>query len=123
MEYSIGEFSKRTNLSIYTLRYYENEGLIIPKRLVNNHRIYDDKDLAWILFIKRLKETDMALKDIKRFASLRAEGDQTIASRVELLMAHEKKLIQEMGQLDQHLNHLQEKIQTYVIALDHHKYE
>ena len=32
MNYSIGEFSKLTNLSIDTLRYYEKEGLITPER-------------------------------------------------------------------------------------------
>lgn len=35
MDYSIGEFSKITEISIYTLRYYESEHLIKPDRKSN----------------------------------------------------------------------------------------
>lgn len=62
MEYSIGEFSRLTNLGIHTLRYYEYENLITPKRNSSNRRCYSDKDLAWIEFIKRLKDTGCRLK-------------------------------------------------------------
>ncbi|WP_201765758.1 MerR family DNA-binding transcriptional regulator [Treponema primitia] len=30
MEYSIGEFSRLTSVGIHTLRYYEQENLILP---------------------------------------------------------------------------------------------
>lgn len=65
INYSIGEFSKITNLSIYTLRYYEEEELITPSRKSNGHRSYNDSDLRWIEFVQRLKDTGMPIKDIK----------------------------------------------------------
>ena len=68
MEYSIGEFSKLTGLGIHTLRYYEHENLIIPDRNSSNRRRYSDRDIAWIDFIKRLKDTGMPIKEIKRYA-------------------------------------------------------
>ena len=68
MEYSIGEFSKLTNLGIHTLRYYEHEGLIMPERNASNRRCYSDKDLTWIEFIKRLKDTGMPIKEIKHYS-------------------------------------------------------
>ncbi len=40
MDYSIGEFSKLTNLGIHTLRYYEHEGLITPERNASNRRVW-----------------------------------------------------------------------------------
>ncbi|MBA1435046.1 MerR family DNA-binding transcriptional regulator, partial [Bombilactobacillus bombi] len=46
--YKIGEFSKRVNLTVDTLRYYEKEYLITPKRDKNNIRIYDNNDIKWI---------------------------------------------------------------------------
>ena len=46
MEYSIGEFSRLTNLGIHTLRYYEHENLTTPKRNSSNRRCYSDKDLV-----------------------------------------------------------------------------
>jgi len=43
MEYSIGEFSKLTNPGIHTLRYYEHEGLITPKRNASNRQALNDQ--------------------------------------------------------------------------------
>ena len=53
------------SLGIHTLRYYEQEGLIAPKRNSSNRRCYSDKDFAWIEFIKRLKDMGMPVKEIK----------------------------------------------------------
>ena len=88
MEYPIGEFSKLTGLSIHTLRYYEHEGLIAPERNSSNRRCYSDKDLTWIEFIKRLKDTGMPIKEIKHYAELRAAGDSTLSDRMEMLALH-----------------------------------
>ncbi|EAH3797633.1 MerR family transcriptional regulator, partial [Listeria monocytogenes] len=53
MNYTIGAFSKEVELSIDTLRYYEKEKLILPKRNEINRRIYDSSDISWINFIKK----------------------------------------------------------------------
>ncbi len=87
MEYSIGEFSRLTDLGIHTLRYYEQEGLITPGRNSSNRRCYSDKDLAWIEFIKRLKDTGMPIKEIQHYAKLRAAGAPTLRERIEMLTA------------------------------------
>ena len=76
MEYSIGEFSRLTGLGIHTLRYYEQEGLIAPERNSGNRRRYSDRDIAWISFIKRLKDTGMPIKEIKRYAQLQEHRDR-----------------------------------------------
>lgn len=56
------EFSLLAGLSAYTLRYYEKIGLLKDvRRNSSGHRDYLTKDLEWIGFIKRLKETGMAL--------------------------------------------------------------
>lgn len=83
--YSIGEFAKKTGLSIPTLRYYEQEKLIYSHREENNHRYYNDSDVAWAQFIIRLKETGMSIKDMKKYADLRSRGDATIPQRLKLL--------------------------------------
>ena len=92
MEYSISEFSRLTNLGIHTLRYYEHENLITPKRNSSNRRCYSDKDLAWIEFIKRLKDTGMPIKEIQRYAELRAKGDLTLNEQIKALQEHMAKL-------------------------------
>ena len=96
-EYSIGEFSRLTNLGIHTLPYYEHEHLITPKRNSSNRRCYSDKDLAGIEFIKRLKDTGMPIKKIQHYAKLRAEGDLTLNERMEMLTVHRESLNEHCG--------------------------
>ncbi len=113
MDYSIGEFSKATGLGIHTLRYYEHENLIIPLRNSSNRRRYSEKDIAWIAFIKRLKATGMPIKEIKKYAALRAKGDVTLSERMEMLMQHRQSLDERIRQLQEHEAMLDEKISFY----------
>ena len=113
MDYSIGEFSKVTGLGIHTLRYYEHENLIIPLRNSSNRRRYSEKDIAWIAFIKRLKATGMPIKEIKKYAALRANGDATLSERMEMLMQHRQSLNERIRQLQEHEAMLDEKIAFY----------
>ena len=113
MDYSIGEFSKATGLGIHTLRYYEHENLIIPLRNSSNRRRYSEKDIAWIAFIKRLKATGMPIKEIKKYAALRANGDATLSERMEMLMQHRQSLDERIRQLQEHEAMLDEKIAFY----------
>lgn len=113
MEYSIGEFSKLTGLGIHTLRYYEQERLIAPERNSGNRRCYSDKDLTWIAFIKRLKETGMPIKEIRHYAELRADGDSTLSERMEMLVQHRQALNKQIAQLQEHKIKLDEKIEFY----------
>ena len=113
MEYSIGEFSKLTGLGIHTLRYYEQEALIAPERNPGNRRCYSDKDLAWIAFIKRLKDTGMPIKEIRHYAELRADGDSTLSERMEMLVQHRQALNEQIARLQEHKIKLDEKIEFY----------
>ena len=113
MDYSIGEFSKATGLGIHTLRYYEHESLIIPLRNASNRRRYSEKDIVWIAFIKRLKATGMPIKEIKKYAALRAKGDATLSERMEMLVRHRQSLNEQIRQLQEHEAKLDEKIAFY----------
>ena len=113
MKYSIGDFAKLTGLGIHTLRYYEHEGLIAPERNSSNRRCYSDKDLIWIEFIKRLKDTGMPIKEIRHYAKLRADGDPTLSERMEMLVQHRQALNEQIAQLQEHKIKLDEKIEFY----------
>ena len=47
---TIGELSKATDISEYTLRYYERKGLIRVSRDSGGRRCYAESDIDWILF-------------------------------------------------------------------------
>ncbi|EOI55452.1 MerR family transcriptional regulator [Enterococcus gilvus] len=113
MEYGIGEFSKITDLSIDTIRFYEREGLIIPRRDANNRRVFEECDIGWIDFIKKLKMTGMKLKDIKYYAELRYQGDRTIDKRLELLYRQADILFMKQKEVSEHIKYLYNKIDIY----------
>ena len=113
MNYSIGEFSKLTKIGIYTLRYYEKENLITPEREENGRRTYSENDVKWVEFVKRLKDTGMPIKEIKRYAELRSMGNPTLRERMSMLVKHRSDLIKEISQSQEHLKKLDEKIAFY----------
>lgn len=113
MEYTSGQFAKLMGISLDTLRYYEKEGLILPHRKENNHRTYTESDISWMQFIKRLKDTGMPIKEIRKYARLRSEGPATMGERMRMLMRHRRALDAKIKQLDEHRGKLDEKIAYY----------
>ncbi|WP_421016918.1 MerR family transcriptional regulator [Furfurilactobacillus cerevisiae] len=111
--YSIGEFSKLVGMPIDTLRYYEKLDLITPARSHTNKREYSDADIHWIAFIKRLKGTGMPMKQIQAYAQLRDIGDATIDERLDLLAKQRLRLKGQQQLIQQHLDFLDQKIDSY----------
>lgn len=85
MYYTIGEISKKLNISQYTLRYYSNMGLLpFVERSDNGNRLFKEEDCEWLYVIDCLKMAGMSLKDIKTFVDWVLEGDTTIEKRLQL---------------------------------------
>ncbi|PIE77090.1 MAG: MerR family transcriptional regulator [Clostridiales bacterium] len=109
----IGEIARRTNLPESTLRYYEKRGLLKVERDSNGRRDYREDDIEWIKFIRRLKETGMLLKDIRRYSELRYEGVSTMPKRLEILQLHRKYVLQQQIKWNDYLQKLDDKIAFY----------
>ena len=110
---TIGEISKAVNISTYTLRYYETKGLIHVDRDHNGRRCYAEKDIEWIRFIQKLKDTGMLLKDIKQYTKLRYEGNATMPERLSMLQIHRKYIVDQQKKWACYLEHLDQKIAFY----------
>ena len=111
---SVQQFAARTGLSAHTLRYYEKIGLLRHvARDASGFRVYGPRDLEWVGFILRLKDTNMALDDIIRYADLRELGDSTLEARQALLEAHAAKLQERLQRDREHLDALEAKIELY----------
>ncbi len=60
--YQIGEAAERTGLSLRTIRYYEEMGLVIPSgRTTGGFRLYTDRDVERLELVKSLKVLDLPL--------------------------------------------------------------
>lgn len=62
----INHVCKKYNLTLRTLRYYEEVSLLNPKRDKSNIRDYSQTDLTRLELILILKHFDFSLKDIKK---------------------------------------------------------
>jgi len=113
------EFSKCVSVSPHTIRYYEKIGLLRDvQRLPNGHRYFSDKNIQWIGFVQRLKDTGMPLDQIHQYAELIAQGDSTLLARQKLLEMHAQTLKENLAKQQHHLNKLNEKIACYQSAID-----
>ena len=76
------------------------------------------KDVTWIEFVQRLKNTGMPLEKILEYAILRKNGAETLLARQELLLEHSRNIRKHITEQQQHLKKLNEKISLYQSALE-----
>ena len=110
---TIGEIAKQTDLPESTLRYYEKKELLKVARDKNGRRDYEESDIEWIKFIRRLKETGMLLKDIQKYSKLRYEGSGTMPERLEMLQVHRQYVLEQQKKWEEYLENLDNKIAFY----------
>jgi len=109
----IKEFSEKTGLTSYTIRFYEKKELFRVKRDEKNRRIYDETDIEWIKMLKRLKDMGMKLSEIKKYSDLRYEGNGTIKERMKILTNHKKYVNIEIEKWQKYLQNLDDKLEIY----------
>ena len=62
----IGELSKLSQISVRMLRYYEEEGLLSPKRTVSGYRQFEIEDIDRVKLIHKLSSAGLTLKVIRK---------------------------------------------------------
>jgi DNA-binding transcriptional MerR regulator/effector-binding domain-containing protein len=64
--YSIGQFSQITGLSVKTLRFYHEKGILVPSSVddVSGYRFYDAGKIEKARVIMRLREMEFSIEDI-----------------------------------------------------------
>jgi DNA-binding transcriptional MerR regulator len=75
-EYTIREIAERYGVTARTLRYYEQEGLLHPRR-EGAKRLYNKADRARLELILRGKRVGFALEDIKEMLDVQLLGKGT----------------------------------------------
>jgi MerR family transcriptional regulator, copper efflux regulator len=62
----IGQVAARTELSIQTVRHYDEVGLVVPSaRSAGGFRLYTDDDVQRLLTIRRMKPLGFSLAEMK----------------------------------------------------------
>ena len=112
--YKIKEFSKKTALSIVTLRYYDEINLLNPSYVdrYTGYRYYEEDQVHSAIQIRRLKELGLSLEEIKQYMKT---NDPMI------LIRKEKGYERKMKEIEQFLKEQKQK-QYQVIKADYKKY-
>src|SRR5215469_2252676 len=70
----IGVLAERTGTSVPTIRYYEEIGLLRQVARRGGQRIYDHEDAHRLAFIRRCRDFDFSIPEIRALLSLMQNG-------------------------------------------------
>lgn len=118
MEYSISEVAEKMKVTISTLRYYDNIGLLqnLKKNKAGN-RVFSEKDIETIRVVQYLKKSGMQLIEIKEFMNWCKEGDSTLDKRLNLFRKQKENVLSEIARLQETLNLIKYKEWYYTQAV------
>ncbi|MFD2682619.1 MerR family transcriptional regulator [Bacillus seohaeanensis] len=117
--YSISEVAKVLDLTAYTLRYYDNEGLMpFVERSPNGTRVFKESDIEALKVIECLKATGMSIKEIKNFIDWCSEGDSTLQQRYDMFIERKATVEAQIEELKKTMELIEHKCLYYKTALD-----
>ncbi|UGU30786.1 MerR family transcriptional regulator [Mycolicibacterium smegmatis] len=86
----IGEVAARTELSVKTIRHYDEVGLVVPSaRSAGGFRLYTTDDVRRLMAIRRMKPLGFTLDEVGRLLDALAVLDKPAATAAERATAAE----------------------------------
>jgi DNA-binding transcriptional MerR regulator len=77
----IGDLARRTGTTVPTIRYYEQIGLLRPAARSGGQRTYDNEDVRRLSFIRRCRDFDFPIEDIRALLTLLHNGKSCTGAR------------------------------------------
>jgi DNA-binding transcriptional MerR regulator len=123
--HQIGEVASQVGLSLRTIRYYEEVGLVVPSgRTQGGFRLYTDSDIDRLLLIKQMKPLDFTLDEMRDLLTLRADlanaygrGAEELVERLVMYAAAAgercKRLREQLDNVEQFSNQLRSEIRSH----------
>ena len=115
--YSIAELAREFGITARTMRFYEDEGLIKPRRqgLTRLYSVGDRTRLGWILRGKRLGFSLAEIKELLDLYQVDRTGVQQMRELLRRSRLHITDLERKRRDLDAHINEFKE-VETQVTA-------
>ncbi|NWJ48528.1 MAG: MerR family transcriptional regulator [Chloroflexi bacterium] len=109
----VGEIAKRTGLTVRTLHFYEELGLLIPsERTEAGHRLYSAEDVMRLQQIKSMRQMGFSLDDIKNCLSSKEFSPRRVVQlhlkRVDEQLEMLQTLKRRLAALDSRLDSIRE---------------
>ena len=94
--YTISELAKHFDVTPRAIRFYEDQGLLSPKR-VNAQRVYNDGDFVRLKLILRGKRIGFSLAELKQTISLydtQPDSKAQLQYVLETIDSHRQELLE-----------------------------
>ena len=108
---NVGRAAEEAGLPVKTIHYYEEIGLVVPRRRANGYRDYGETDLRKLQFLQRSRSLGFSIEDCRALLALyddreRASADVKAIAEAQLARIEDK--IAELEGLRRTLSHLVE---------------
>lgn len=90
--FGIGELSVRTGVSPRSLRYYEEQGLLAPRRTPAGHRRFDAEAVDRVLLIQRLFAAGLSSAEISPLLPSLLGREDGAAEGIGALREHRRRI-------------------------------
>lgn len=118
MNYSIQDISKKTGLTISTLRYYDKEGLFPNlERKESNYRVFTELELETLKIIACFKKAGLSISEIRKYMELIKKGDDTLKERLDIMVHQKEALEKQKKEIEESIACVEWKISYYEQAL------
>lgn len=112
---SIGLVARRTGVTVPTVRYYENIGLLPPAvRTEAGQRSYDEATIRRLVFIRRCRDFGFSIEQVRELVVLVDEPDRPCAEVRDIAAAHLAQVRQKLEELKA----LEASLSTFVCSCD-----
>lgn len=120
--FQIGELSKRSELSVDAIRFYERRKLLpAPIRTTGRFRLYTENDVERLHFIRQMQTLGFSLTEITRLAELRADKSHACESVREFLKTKLAEVAVKIEDLEQVQADLKADLRKCNQALKHRR--
>ncbi|ODR86607.1 MerR family transcriptional regulator [Shewanella xiamenensis] len=95
----IGEVAKHTGLSVKSIRYYHDIGLVCGERNEAGYRVYRHRDIESLKFVHQCRDLGFSLEDCKLLLGLRNNDSRNAEDVKQLTRNHLAYVEDQIGKL------------------------
>ncbi|ASF14902.1 MULTISPECIES: MerR family transcriptional regulator [Shewanella] len=106
----IGEVAKHTGLSVKSIRYYHDIGLVCGERNEAGYRVYRHRDIESLKFVHQCRDLGFSLEDCKLLLGLRNNDSRNAEDVKQLTRNHLAYVEDQIGKLQNLRSQLQQMV-------------